>query len=124
MAKFIQIVTTFKTHDEAMTMSAKILEEGLVACAHISEIQSHYKFEGELHHHKEFQLSMITRDELYKQCEGFIKKNHPYKVPQIIATKIKHGHHDYLNWVFESSTKRPKGALALRVLPQTIDDDS
>jgi len=30
---------------------------------------------------------------------AFIKQNHPYDVPEIIAQPISHGHADYARWV-------------------------
>ncbi|MCL2587002.1 MAG: divalent-cation tolerance protein CutA [Firmicutes bacterium] len=102
MNKYIEVKTTFETHEATVEFATKILEAKLVACTHVSEIKSHYVFEGQVCNHIEFQLGMITRANLYKKCEEFIKSNHPYRIPQIIAIQIKFGHPDYLDWVDKS----------------------
>ncbi|MFA7708187.1 MAG: divalent cation tolerance protein CutA [Candidatus Pacearchaeota archaeon] len=37
-----------------------------------------------------------------KKVQELILKNNKYKIPQIIATKIKCGDKNYLNWVGEN----------------------
>jgi periplasmic divalent cation tolerance protein len=105
--KYIQIQTTFEKRDEAVKLVEQILDARLVADGQISEIVSFYNWEGKRCESKEYLLTMKTRAELFSQCEAFIKKHHSYKVPQIIATKIKFGSQDYLDWIDEN-TKQNK----------------
>jgi len=100
---YIQIKTTFTNMVGAIKLSELILEAGLVACGQISEIHSIYNFEGKTHNHLEFLLAMKTREELYDECEAFIKLHHPYKVPQIIAVKIEQGSADYFDWITQNT---------------------
>ena len=101
-AKFIEIKTTFEKHEDAKHFAAKILDAGLVACTKIEEVESRYKFEGSWCEHKEWQLCMTTKRGLMKKCEQFIKANHPYKVPQIVATPIVYASKDYAKWINEN----------------------
>ena len=100
-AKFVEVRTTFEKIDEARYLAAKMLDARLVACVKISEVESSYVFEGALRAHKELQVCMVTCKALLKRCEKFIKANHPYKVPQIIAMPL-FASKDYGKWVKRS----------------------
>ena len=83
-------------------MAQNMLNAKLIACGQITEIESIYTWENKLTQAKEFLLTMKTRTQLYDKCELFIKQNHPYKTPQIVATPITHGSAEYFNWIDES----------------------
>ena len=100
---YIQMQTTFENREEAVKLSALILDAGLVADGQISEIVSYYNWEGKRVESKEYLLTMKTQARLFSLCEAFIKKNHSYKVPQIVATKIELGSRDYLKWINENT---------------------
>ena len=106
--KYIQIVTTFENKADADALVSKILAERLVACAHISEISSRYNFEGKYCEHAEWELKMITKRSFIKKCATFIKANHLYKVPQIIAIPIAFASKEYAAWIDESLSKGGK----------------
>ena len=99
MKKYIQIETTFESREEAVKLAGLILDAGLVADGQISEINSVFNFENKQYNRKEFLLSMKTKTELYKECEKFIKKNHSFKVPQIVATQLSYGSKEYFDWI-------------------------
>jgi len=99
---YIEIVTTFETKENAQRIAKAIIEKRLVACCHINEIESHYAFEGKTNHHPEFRLGMITRMDMFDTCAKFIKANHPYKLPAIVATKIERACPEYFKWVDEN----------------------
>jgi len=100
---YIQIQTTFENAGDAKKMVSLMLDAKLVACGQVGEIESLYNWDGKSCKNKEFLLTMKTRTELYENCEKFIKANHPYKVPQIIAVPIVNGSQDYLDWVCENT---------------------
>ena len=104
--KHIQISTTFENRGQAVKMASDMLNAKLIACGGVSEIESVYTWEGKATKGKEFLLTMKTHTELYDKCEQFIKQNHPYKVPQILATPITHGSTDYLAWIDENTNQR------------------
>ena len=101
--QYIKIETTFEKRETAEKTAGLLLDAKLIACGQISEIFSVYNFEGKRYGEKEYLLSLKTRAELYDVCEQFIKKHHPYKVPQIIAVKLEKGSRDYLDWIDEST---------------------
>lgn len=101
--KFIEITTTFVNKEEAEKMAKILLEEKLVSCAQISEIDSLYHWKGKLEKEHEFMLTLKSKARLYKQIENIIKKNHSYEVPQIVVLLIKNGSKEYLEWIKENT---------------------
>jgi len=102
MEKYIQIESTFACKEEAGKIAELMLDAKLTACAKISLIDSFYHWKCKKCESEEFLLTLITKTELYGKCEEFIKANHPYETPMILATKISHGSQDYFDWVENS----------------------
>jgi periplasmic divalent cation tolerance protein len=48
-----------------------------------------------------------TTTEQWSAISAFIKQNHPYDVPEIIAQPITHSHADYARWVIAETTVTP-----------------
>ncbi len=51
----------------------------------------------------ELLLMIKTRTALRSELVSFVKKNHPYEVPEVICTDITAGSPEYLQWVFDST---------------------
>ncbi len=50
---------------------------------------------------------MKSRTELIDEITAEVKKNHPYEVPEVIATTpIEGGNPDYLKWVYENTKEK------------------
>ncbi|MCL2848284.1 MAG: divalent-cation tolerance protein CutA [Firmicutes bacterium] len=95
---YIQIETTFKNQKDAEKITELLLSNKLVACGQYYSISSLYFWQGKQHNEKEVLLKLKTQAELYQKCEKLIKENHPYDVPQIIATEIN-GSEEYIGWI-------------------------
>jgi len=79
-----------------------LVEERLVACVNIPEVNSYFRWEGEIQVEKEALLIMKTKTAKIEQIMERIKELHSYEVPEIIALPIIAGHEGYLDWVKES----------------------
>jgi len=101
--KYIVIETTFEKRDDAVKLAKLLLDNKLVADGQIATINSCFNWENNFYDRQEFLLSCKTKESLYSECEKFIKKNHPFKVPQIVATELKYGSKDYFDWINEES---------------------
>ena len=102
--KFVCILTTAPNLRIAQKLSAGLLKNKLAACVSlIPLIESRYVWKGKLEKSREIQLLIKTRAPLFKKIETFFKKNHPYKVPELIQLSIARGSSAYLNWI-QSST--------------------
>lgn len=84
---------------------AERLAEGLVggrlaACVNILPgIGSTYRWEGKVEKASELLLVIKTRTALMDEVCGFVAKNHPYSVPEVISWPISQGAAPYLKWL-------------------------
>lgn len=84
---------------------ADALAKGLVAarlaaCVNVVPgVVSHYRWEGKLHKDKEALLVVKTRASLLKKVEAWVKKHHPYTVPEVLVLPVAGGSQDYLAWL-------------------------
>lgn len=95
----IEIKTTFDVEEDARKMADILINKRLVACVQIGKIESIYTWQGKRDGAKEFLLTMKTRRGLFGKVKQEILKEHPYRVPEIVAVKICCGWKDYLKWV-------------------------
>jgi uncharacterized protein involved in tolerance to divalent cations len=96
---FIQIETTFENQEDAERVVKVLLEKNLIACGQWCDIGSAYKWEGQIRKDNEVLLKVKTQDVLYSDCEKIIKENHPYEIPQIVATRYEFGSKEYFDWM-------------------------
>lgn len=64
-----------------------------------------------MHVDGEVPLIIKTTAELYPALETYIRQQHPYALPEIIALDIAQGFPDYLNWV--TDVTHPIGSPAI-----------
>lgn len=98
---YIIIKTTTQTKEEAQKIMQILLNKKLAACIQVKEIESFYIWEGQFNNDKEYELSIKTKNTLYKEIEKEILTNHSYKVPQILVINISDGYNEYLKWINE-----------------------
>jgi periplasmic divalent cation tolerance protein len=99
MTKFIEIVTTFESVDEAREISNEILNLKLGACCSIVPIESLYRWKNKIVTTQEFQLTIKTVETNYVDLENLILRTHSYENPQIISIPMLGGSRDYLSWL-------------------------
>ncbi len=94
--------------NRAETMASALVNKGLAACVNIvPAVKSIYRWEGKLCEDSEALLVIKTTEEAFPGLMGFIKANHPYTVPEIIALPVSDGNPDYISWV-EGSVRGQK----------------
>ena len=98
-AEAIVVTTTAATRDEAERLTDLLLDSGLAACVQLSEIDSHYRWNGETVREPETQLSIKTLRSLFPAIEAVVRAAHDYETPQIIATQATAVSDDYLAWI-------------------------
>ena len=92
------VQTTVASKKEAQKLAALILKKRLGACIQIAPINSFYRWRGKIESANEFLVSVKTTVSIAAKCTAFIKKNHPYELPEIIVTNAK-ADHDYARWI-------------------------
>jgi len=94
------VLTTFPDIDTAQRVAQAMVQEKLAACVNIMPAgQSVYMWEGKICKESEHLAVIKTMDDRYQQLEKFIQKQHPYELPEIVATQINKGSEKYLDWL-------------------------
>jgi len=106
--KFIIIQTTYPNLKSAKNLATILLKEKLAACIHLQKIESLYFWEAKIQNDQEILLSIKTQNSRFAAIEKLIKKNHSYKLPQIIVTPIVKGSKNYLSWIETGLKKKVK----------------
>jgi periplasmic divalent cation tolerance protein len=99
----IAVITTVASREEAQRVACTLVERGLAACAQISEIESVYRWQGEVKQEPEFRILLKTTDERYEQVESAIRDLHSYELPAIHAFAFEHVFPAYAAWIAENA---------------------
>lgn len=94
------VITTTPTVEEAESLAEKIVSEKLAACVQVlPPIRSFYFWQGEVKRDEECLVLIKTLAAKYDLLETFIRNNHSYSVPEIIAVKAERVFGGYREWV-------------------------
>jgi len=86
----------------------RLVREHIIACGHMMPSgASVFFWEGEVRTEKEVLLVLKTVSKNRLILEREIRKEHPYKIPEILFLSVDHGNEDYLAWVRESCAGPP-----------------
>ncbi len=98
--QYIVVLITVSSPDEAKVLSTGLVKEKLAYCVNqIPGVKSTYFWEGEICVDEEIQLLVKTMAEKYLKLEKWIKANHSYDTPEIIALPIIKGSMEYLKCI-------------------------
>lgn len=99
-AAIFVVLTTAPTIDEADSLAEKLVSERLAACVQVvPQMHSVYFWQGEVKKDSECLLLIKTLAEKYDAVEAFIRNNHSYSVPEIVAVKADKVFAGYLDWL-------------------------
>ena len=94
------VMTTMRDKAEAEKLAGSIIEEKLAACVQIlPQMTSVYFWEGKVETAPEYLLLIKTLEEKFDELSEFIKTNHSYEVPEIVAIEAEKVSEDYLKWM-------------------------
>lgn len=99
---FCVVQTTIATKKEAKTLTQKLFEKGLIACAKMSKAESSYVWEHKFCEQKEYVLNFITTQKQLKAVQKALHQAHSYKLPEFIAFKVDYISTNYGEWVKKS----------------------
>lgn len=97
----ILILTTFGKKTEAVKIGKALLEKKLIACYNLFPVDSSYRWKGKIVDDKELLMIIKTKDKNFAKVEDFIKGNHSYEIPEIVAIKAEKVGKPYLKWLME-----------------------
>ncbi len=96
-------MTTLPDAEAASKLARNLVEMRLAACVNIlAACQSVYRWQDDVQVDGEVPLIIKTTAELYPALETYIRQQHPYALPEIIALEVAQGLPDYLTWVAAS----------------------
>lgn len=84
---------------EVEKLARPLVEEQLVACINVSDVNSFFRWDGKLEDEKEALLIMKTTTDKIDDVVRRVQDLHSYDVPEVIALPIIGGHEGYLEWV-------------------------
>jgi periplasmic divalent cation tolerance protein len=100
----ILVLCTAPDADQAAKLARGLVEARLAACVNIVPgLRSFYVWKGEVHDEPEVQLFIKSRRPRFEALRDWLKTNHPYEVPEILALPIEAGSEDYLGWLDEQT---------------------
>lgn len=101
------VITTTDSEEAAELLARGIVEATVGACAQVvGPIKSAYRWEGKVQADREWQIWIKTTTARLDDLTDFIKANHTYDVPEIVATPIIGGSAEYLQWVTSETQPR------------------
>ena len=97
------VFTTVGGREDARKMARAVVGRNLAACAQISEIESFYKWRGEVQNEGEFRVVFKTAAARRADVENAVREMHPYELPAIIAVAVDDVYEPFAEWVREHS---------------------
>jgi periplasmic divalent cation tolerance protein len=97
------VFTTASNDEEAHSLAARLVEHKLAACVQVlPRMTSVYVWEGAVQTEAEHLLLIKTLEEKFDELAEFIRSNHSYTVPEIVAVRAEKVSESYLRWISET----------------------
>ncbi|MCP8305030.1 MAG: divalent-cation tolerance protein CutA [archaeon] len=96
------IISTYPDRTNAEKIARESIKAKLAACANIIKVRSIYTWKGKIEEVDEFLVLFKTTEKGADVLKDFIRKNHPYEVPEIVEIAPQHVDPKYLLWLTEN----------------------
>ena len=94
------VLCTCPDPDTAQRLAAGLVDQGFAACVNVvGGIRSIYRWQNEVHDEAETLMIIKTTQARYRALEDWLRENHPYEVPEVLALPVAEGFGRYLDWV-------------------------
>ena len=98
--KLLVVLTSLPNMEAAKGLARGLVEKNLAACVQLTDgIQSIYRWEGKVCEEYEVLLSAKTTESKWLEISAYIKKAHPYDLPEILAFSPDQYEKQYGKWV-------------------------
>lgn len=98
------VCTTFQSSEEARSLTRLLLDERLIAAGQIKTHEAFYWWDGQQFEEAEWQLTCLTRADLFRDLEKTILDNHSFDVPEIIGLPLTAVSDSFAGWIDEYTT--------------------
>jgi periplasmic divalent cation tolerance protein len=96
----IVALSTVASAEDAERIARSLVEKRLAACVNIVPgVVSIYRWKDGIERDEEWLLVIKTRGERFEALKTALVAEHPYEVPELIATAVVGGHAPYLEWL-------------------------
>lgn len=100
----VVVLTTVPDELLAKRIAHVLIEESLVACAHIGAgIISMYMWQGTLEGTEETPVTLKTTGDALPALHARLCALHPYELPEFVVLGVPAGSCDYLDWVAQAT---------------------
>lgn len=100
--RLLVLATTFATRDQAETMVAGLVSDGLAVCGQVgANLTSFYRWQDKVECDAEVGVTLKIRDDRFTACLERLRDIHPYDVPQLIAWPASFVDDAYGRWAWE-----------------------
>ena len=97
-----EVVTLGSDPEEMQAIVDSLLDARFVAAGQVSApVASRFAWAGQIQARYELRVTLYTRMSLFDQVAAFIRNQHSYELPCVIATPIALATVEYKNWVFQ-----------------------
>lgn len=94
------VFTTTPNREEAEALARRLVEEKLAGCVQVVPgMTSFYQWENAIQRDEECLLLIKTLPENFDPLAEFIRSNHSYSVPEIVAVEAAKISESYLEWL-------------------------
>ena len=102
-SKFVMVHVTCPA-EHAVTLAQLLVAEKAAACVNIiGNVHSIYRWQGEIQDDNESMMVIKTTASALDKLNKLIEQQHPYELPEVIATPIVAGLPEYLSWISTST---------------------
>ncbi len=98
LEKLIVVYVTCGSNEEAEKLSNGLLSKRLAACVNIADVKSVFEWKGKIERESERLLIIKSVRSNFEMIEKYIKANHSYECPEIIAMEVTAASEDYASW--------------------------
>jgi periplasmic divalent cation tolerance protein len=95
------VYLTCGSEEEACSISRKLLEEKLIACANIFPVLSIYRWKESLEEAEEYAAFLKTEKSKVPSIIEEVKRLHSYEVPDIVEIPLGKGFQPFFQWISE-----------------------
>lgn len=94
----LTVTTTVGSRDDARKLARAILQARLAACVQVEEgLTSFYRWQGKECEDAEVRLTVKTLPGCAPALQALFREQHPYELPQFLATRMEAGE-AYYEW--------------------------
>src|SRR5690625_250397 len=104
------VIVVYITHDDlekAKNLGRALVGERLAACVNLLEAMTPiYRWKGQVREGQEVVLLLKTRASLLEELTQFVRDQHDYDCPCVVALPVTGGNAEYIDWI-RQETREP-----------------